>query len=263
MRWGWLWLLLVISAGRLAAEPLVFLETVGGVERRALVFPGHDAFNTPAPLLFAFHGFAGSPTSMAATKFHEYWPEATVIYPLGLPQMSTRYQREVPAWQPVPGRNDDRDVAFIDALLEDLRATLKVDDRRIYATGISNGAMFTYILLVERPRLFAAFAGVAAGVSFANQATMPRPVLMIHGKYDETAPLPSAIQTRDILRTLNGCGADIVEWAPGYLTYRPCATGQPVIWHLHDGGHVWPGDATKMIVKFFKQQELPAADVGE
>jgi hypothetical protein len=31
----------------------------------------------------------------------------------------------------------------------------------------------------------------------------------------------------------------------------------PVIWHLWDGGHWWPDDATTNIVKFFKEQALP------
>jgi len=253
MRIYWWLLSLIILSGCPGAEPVMFLETVRGVERRALVFPGRHAFDTPSPVVLAFHGFSGSATSMAATKFHDYWPDATVVYPQGLPTMSTRYHREVPAWQPEPGRDEDRDVAFIDALLADLRATLQVDDRRIYVTGISNGGMFAYILLVERPQIFAAFAPVAAAVSFVTRATVPRPLLIIQGKTDTTVPASAAMATRDILRTLNGCGTDEEAWAPGYITYRPCATGHPVIWRLHDGGHTWPRDATKMITRFFQQ----------
>jgi len=246
----WLLVLVFIAVHATATEPLIFKVTVNDVERQALVFPGKKAFKSRSPLVFAFHGFHGSPLAMAATKIHKEWPEATVVYPLGLPAWSNNSKKFVPAWQGGPGRDDDRDVAFIDVLLVDLQQTLKVDTRRIYATGISNGALFCYILLLKRPQLFAGFACVAGAADFVGEATVPKPVLIIHGKDDTTVSPDAAIHTRDHLRKLNGCGDKETEWAKGYTSYQPCT--QPVIWHMHNGGHVWPGDATKTIVKFFK-----------
>ena len=45
--------------------------------------------------------------------------------------------------------------------LASLRHTYNIDDDRIYATGFSNGGMFTYLLWAKRPNVFAAFAPVA------------------------------------------------------------------------------------------------------
>jgi len=246
-------ILLILLAARAIAEPLIFKVTVNDVERQALVFPGAHADTAPSPLVFAFHGFGGSPLSMAATKIHQAWPEATVVYPLGSPAYSKRAGKDVPAWQGGPDRDGDRDVEFIDVLLVDLQRTLKVDDRRIYAAGISNGALFCAILLVERPEVFAGFACVAGAADFVRDAAKPRPVLIIQGRADTTVKPNDAKRTRDLWKKLNGCGDRKQEWSPGYTSYRPCASGQPVIWHLHNGGHTWPGDATEMIVKFFKE----------
>ncbi|MHB0937366.1 MAG: CE1 family esterase [Armatimonadota bacterium] len=251
MRRHWWLLTLALLAVHAAAEPLIFKVTVDDVERQALVFPGKKASTAPSPLVFAFHGFGGSSLSMAATKIHKEWPEATVVYPLGLPAWSNRMQKFVPAWQGWPGRDNDRDVAFIDVLLADLQQTLKVDARRVYATGISNGALFCYILLLQRPQVFAGFACLAGAADFVSEATVPKPVLIIQGKKDTTVKPDAAIRTRDLLRKLNGCGEEEKEWANGYISYHPCT--QPVIWRLHNGGHNWPGEGTKMVVKFFKE----------
>lgn len=245
-------LLLLVTARTLAAS-FYCMVMVNGVERRALVYPGKHADESPAPLVLAFHGFHGSDTVMATTKLHWAWPEATIVYPLGLPKFSQRSQRPVPAWQPAPHDNDDRDVLFVDALLAKLHQKLLIDDRRIYAAGLSNGALFCFVLLVERPSLFAGFACVAGAADFVSDATVPRPVLMFQGKYDTTVRLSSAKRTRDLLRKLNGCGLQQSEWAPGFISYQPTTSGQPVIWHQHNGGHVWPGDATSMIARFFQQ----------
>jgi poly(3-hydroxybutyrate) depolymerase len=54
------------------------------------------------------------------------------------------------------------DVAFVDALLVHLQAAYRVDPRRIYASGFSNGASFTARLVQERSTVLAA-ASVGSG----------------------------------------------------------------------------------------------------
>jgi len=232
---------------------------VDGIERTALVFPGRRALNTPSPLILAFHGFSGSSRSMASTRLHVAWPEATVVYPEGIRVHSRRFGYEVPAWQSAPGRDNDRDVRFIDALLTDLHTAYQIDDRRVYAVGVSNGAIFSYVLFTLRPQYFAAFGIVAGAAGFVREAVIPRPVLIIQGKQDRTIRPEWAVETRDLLRLLNGCGTEEKEWSPGYLSYQPCVSGYPIVWHLHDGGHDWPHDATGKIIKFLKEQVLPPA----
>ena len=254
-----LWLLasLALLTVQVFAAPVTRKVTVDNVVRTALVYPGKDADSIPSPLVFVFHGFTGNSGNIArTTRLHEAWPEATVVYPQGLRTYSKRKQRNVPAWQAELGMDGDRDLFFVDALLADLREAYRVDERRVYATGSSNGAMFCYILLAVRPAWFAAFAPVAGADDAVEYATVPRPVLIIHGKKDTTVRPEAAQHMRDVLLQLNGCGTAQRPWAPGYIGYEPCASGQPIIWHLHDGGHIWPPDATRQIVRFFKQHAL-------
>lgn len=256
-----LWAFSMMAA---TAVPVMVKITVDEVERTALVYPGKEAAKTPAPLVVAFHGFTGTARSMARmSRLHEAWPEATVVYPQGLILDHPRWGKKGFGWQLKPGDLNDRDLRFVDALLTQVSATYQVDARRVYATGMSNGALFTYELLTARPQLFAAFAPVAGAAGFLKNATVPKPVLIIHGKDDKLVPLNWAEGSRDMIRRLNGCGEKTEEWAPGYQRYTPCKSGQPVIWHCHDGGHIWPGDATKQIVKFFKEHALPEKKAEE
>src|SRR5260370_1318733 len=98
-----------------------------------------------------------SPRGMA---FENSWPEAIVVYPQGLPTpgiiMDPKGER--PGWQREPEQEHDRDLKFVDAILATLRKKYSVDPYRIYATGFSNGGLFTYLLLSQRPNVFAAFA---------------------------------------------------------------------------------------------------------
>ena len=47
-----------------------------------------------------------------------------------------------------------------------------MDETRIYATGFSNGAGFTYLLWAARPTVFAAFAPVAGRLLVWNNMAM-------------------------------------------------------------------------------------------
>ena len=84
----------------------------------------------------------------------------------------------------VKGEYNDRDLKLVDAALAWAHATYTVDDDRVYATGFSNGAMFTYLLWAERGDIFAAFAPSAAAASRTRQHLAPKPVLHIAGEND-------------------------------------------------------------------------------
>jgi poly(3-hydroxybutyrate) depolymerase/sugar lactone lactonase YvrE len=232
---------------------------VDGRTRTALVFPGTNALNTPSPLVLLFHG-----SDFGAKWFSEWpkapvhlaWPEATVVYPQGTNVSAP--------WQVSPGERNDQDLHFVDALLKDLAATYKVDERRVFAGGASYGAYFVSLLLTMRPEPFAAFAPLATpDNAVVRSARVPRPVLITHGKRDTWVSIADAARLRDRWRRLNGCGTQAVEWAPGAVSYEPSSSGQPVIWYAHNeqlpviGGHMWPTTATAYIIRFFKEHPLP------
>jgi poly(3-hydroxybutyrate) depolymerase len=76
---------------------------------------------------------------------------------------------------------------FVDLMLRQLHQKFSIDDRRIYATGFSNGGRFCYILWSQRSNVFAAF-GICAGVIREPvRLTEPKPLLHIAGENDEVA----------------------------------------------------------------------------
>ncbi len=245
-----------------AAQHEILTVTVDGIERTAWVDPGKNATTTPSPLVFAFHGGvpgAGGATNMAARGLSQAWPEATTVYPLSLEPHSGFDFANV--WQYLPGENGDRDVRFVDALLRALTAAYKVDERRVFVTGFSDGAAMTYLLLTMRPERFAAFAPVSIWPApHLKWATVPRPVLITQGTADPGVFPEWAEWARNQVQRLDGCGGDARDWAQGSVSYQPCTSGQPVIYSLHSGGHMWTASMpiTGNIVRFFKEQALPA-----
>jgi polyhydroxybutyrate depolymerase len=204
--------------------------TLDGIVRQALVDPGKDAATTPSPLVFAFHGATQTSAGMAKLGLSQAWPEATIVYPDGPPRPSSVvFGATVPGWQNHPGEYDDQDVRFVDALLKQMSATYRVDERRVFATGLSNGAAFCYLLMKMRPEQFAAFAPVAAAATPSLKwAPVPRPVLITHGEADPIR-LSWAEWARNQVQRLNGCGTNTMDWARGAVLFQPCASGQPVI----------------------------------
>ena len=165
-----------------------------------------------------------------------------------------------------PARDRDvDDVGFVRAVVADVSRMLDVDRHRVYATGMSNGAMMAYRLACEAPDVFRAIAAIA-GTDNTSRCEPARPVsvLHIHARDDDHvlfeggagtgafrnpaavtdfASVPASV---DAWTRRNGCHGPprrIVE-VPGAQCdlYAPCAQGGQVQLCVTDGGgHSWPG----------------------
>ena len=62
-------------------------------------------------------------------------------------------------------KNGIDDVDFIRALIEGLQKRYAIDSKRMFATGLSNGAMMSYRLACELSDKIAAIAPVAGGMN--------------------------------------------------------------------------------------------------
>ena len=84
--------------------------------------------------------------------YHKHWPEAIAVYMQGLntPGVLTDPEGKRPGWQKRVGDQNDRDLKFFDAVLATLKKDYRVDEKRVYATGHSNGGAFTYLLWAAR-----------------------------------------------------------------------------------------------------------------
>jgi len=254
-----------LGAQRAAAapSPTVMKWTIGGVERRGLVFAPaalpRIGMGTIAkrPLVFAFHGHGGTARSASLSmRLQARWPEAIVVYLQGLPTVSpVDAQGKRPGWQRAMGENGDRDLKLVDAALSSLRSEYPVDDRRIYATGFSNGAFFTYLLWAARGSTFAAFAPCAGLLGADLHPAEPRPVLAIGGEND---PLVTFDRWKGVLATVRALDGATAPGSPcgSGCTLYPSTRKAPVEAITHPGGHVYPPWASEKVVDFFKSHEL-------
>jgi polyhydroxybutyrate depolymerase len=261
LRRGVLAAVVLISAlgVRAADSPARREWTVEGVKREALVrLPAVSADRT-APIVFVFHGHGGTMRSAARSQpVHELWSEAIVVFMQGLPTPGrlTDPQGKLPGWQSAVGIQGDRDLKFFDAVLATLRTEQKVDDRRIYATGHSNGGGFTYLLWAARRDVLAAFGPSAATSGQGTASLRPAPVIHIAGTNDELVKFAWQKATIDALIRLNHCSATGQTVGKG-LTLYPSTVGAPVMTYIHSGTHKYPAEATALIVDFFKTHARP------
>jgi polyhydroxybutyrate depolymerase len=165
---------------------------------------------------------------------------------------------------------------------------LPVDPKRIYATGLSNGGIFTQRLGCELSDTLAAI-GPDAGPMAANLLSSCKPgpiaVVGIQGGADARIPLEggemgegtvggiaaSAAQTMKLWATVNGCnltpdvanvrrsvndGTRVVKYS-----YSGCTAGTNVEYYIVQGmGHGWPG-ALAMRINGPTSHNINATDV--
>ncbi len=255
-------LALVVSLHTAAAADALTRHTltVDGATREALLYAPAKAKSEPAPLVFGFHGHGGNMAGAARQyHIHTLWPEAIVIYPQGLntPGQLTDPEGKKPGWQGAAGLQGDRDLKFFDAMLASLQERYKVDTKRIYSTGHSNGGGFTYLLWAERGDKFAAFGPSAAAARRVRDGLKPKPVIHIAGEKDPLVKFEWQKLTLDLVRKNNQCG-DGQPWGgiTGCTEY-PSKVGAPVVTFIHPGTHAYNPDAPAAIVKFFKEHALP------
>jgi len=226
---------------------------IDGVKRQAIVYaPSKES--AKAPLIFSFHGHGDDMQNFQGVGLQDFWPQAIVVYPQGLPTSRTG-EPALPGWQTSKGTYNDRDLKLVDEALASLRAKFQIDDARIYATGFSNGAMFTYLLWAECPNVFAAFAPVAARLGPSVTLSVPKPLLHIAGQNDQTIPFDAQKKAVEVARQVDGvskkgenCGVN--------CTFYASASGSPVMTVFHPGGHEYPDGTSETIVKFFKEHPL-------
>ncbi|MGK5050410.1 alpha/beta hydrolase family esterase [Janthinobacterium sp. RB2P8] len=212
------------------------------------------------PVVFNFHGGGMSMaeqmlyTQMNRTaERHQF----IVVYPQGIKQ----------DWNVGFGMDyltGTDDIGFTQAMLSKLRQDYRIDDKRVYATGLSRGGFFALRLAAELPQQFAAVASVGA--------PMPEPVRQHHKKTDKVGMLLiqgtadkvvlhegkaasylSAEGTFDYWRRHNGIEGSAPQ---SRLLPGPAGDATQVTWlgqdggaggasvallTVKEGGHTWPG----------------------
>lgn len=157
-----------------------------------------------------------------------------------------------------PQKRNLDDVGFLTALVERLERDENVDPRRIYVTGMSNGAMMAYRMACEAPLAIAAIGPVAGTQSVACAHPRPTSLLAIHGLDDGNVPFNGGLPRKgataklprravpDVIaewRAGDACRAPSLQSAGSVMTSRAnCAGGREVtLIAIAGAGHQWPG----------------------
>jgi polyhydroxybutyrate depolymerase len=222
--------------------------TIEGMTREAIVYaPAAPPAGSRAPLVLSFHGRGDDMRNFQHTDLHAAWPAAVVVYFQGLDGRGG-----LAGWQVERGESGDRDLKLVDAALASLRRQYDVDANRVYATGFSNGAMFTYLLWAERPDVFAAYAPVAGRLRPSVQPARPRPLFHVAGERDGQVTFTDQKAAIAIAVGVNGVGDKRASCGDGCTLYGG-GTPAPVMTWIHSGGHDYPRSTASRIASFFQQ----------
>ena len=247
----------------------------GGVTRtyRVHVPSGYDpAVRTP--LVLNFHG--SSRTGADQEAYSGLVPVADqegfiLVSPDGLDEQWTIAVNDDPA-----ALTTD-DMVFTTDLLAQLRAELCIDDLRVYAAGMSNGAEMASQVGCLLPADFAAIAPVA-GVEYDGCSGAGMPVIAFQGTDDQNVPFDTAEPAMADWADHNGCSGGPTSAAVtahvSAESYAGCNGADVVLYVVDGGGHTWPGaqddvayggagattheiDASKLIWAFFEAHPRP------
>ena len=240
---------------------------VAGVQRKYLLHipAGYDTIRR-APLVIVLHGHGES-----AENFEKYTGMSVkadqegfiAVYPQALGDPSDWHTA-------IDGPRKRDDIEFVRRLISLLERRYRIDHRRIYAAGHSNGGIMTYRLASTLSDRIAAIGVTAGSIGMVDSlgdtlriAPPPHPVSVIHfhGLADPSVPYrggPESDGPDNIVSVRNTISfwtsADHCPATPATRTvsadrnviiesYEPCAKGTEVtLYTIIDGTHRWPGD---------------------
>ncbi len=263
----------------------------GSTKRRFLLaIPQSYDGTKQVPLVFAFHGNNQSALKAAAT--YGLREEAAkrgwiVIYGDGVvAQGETGGSWNAYSCCSFARVSQSDDVGYVREVLALALGSLQLDKRRVYATGFSNGAMFTHRLGVELGDRFAAIApvagclsGIPAGGTTRSLVGAPVrqvPFLALHGRKDGTVPFDGGkvdVATFDaeavsvgFWATQNGCNTTPTTSYPqsgiARIVYGGC-TSEVQLVATDEGTHTYlqlekyGASTASYVLDFFQRFELP------
>ncbi len=247
---------------------------IGGHEREYLVSTPTDVHALDGlPLIMVFHGYRMTMDQMRATTNFDS-AHAVVVYMQGVNT----------SWAPAPyaTTTGEEDLAFFDAVREQMLRDYPVNPARVFAAGHSNGGGFVAYAACHRPHHLTGIATVSAAYYekvFEGCAPVPMKQIDFHGTADPVIDYEGGwrYHTRyePVQRVLveaekrNHCHpqpiAEPFERPGQKLTWQHCDA--PLEHYRLEGSrHVWPGGlidigpgaltsknfATKTILDFFR-----------
>lgn len=265
--------------------------SVNGLDRYYMIhIPASYKETVPAPLLFSLHGGGGNMKLQATDKYYKQISKSEAlgfiaVFPNGYSKFKSGSFATWNAGNCCADARDKNidDVAFIRELLKTLSQQLTIDQQKIYATGMSNGAMMAYRLACEMPETFKAIAAVA-GTDNTTECKPSRPISILHihalnddhvqfqggagraaarvAKVTDFKSVPHTVAKWIELNKCDGKSTRIQFNKGAYCdVYSNCAQNTKVqLCVTPKGGHSWPGGKNPLgVIRPF--QHLSATDV--
>ena len=210
--------------------------------------PGWDG-RTPIGTFFFIHGHRAS-----ASEMMEYQELSEAVHKLGFMLVAPQGLGDSWGTPGSPGEGKRDEVAFINAVVDDLEKRFPIDRGRLVASGFSQGSAVVWEIACHGDGRFAAFLPVAGVWWHPMPKTCtapPRPLLHIHGLADPVMPMGG----RTLRTWKQGDVAVAMETMRGYNQCRQagtrseqrgelsctfetdCASRAPVALCLHPGDH--------------------------
>lgn len=259
----------------------------GGFERTFdyYVPPSYDG-SEAISVVFSFHGLGGDPAGQQLLTRLAFLAEDEgfiAVFPA-----STTLEGDHEALPALPNANKQwniglprslqyfegvDDVGFVEAIIDYLTGKYNIDKTQVFATGFSNGAMFSYYLAAKIPDKIAGIGAVGAGTPL-NLAAMkdklkPVPVIIIMGTEDPIVPYEdregsfmSAEATAAFWVEINGINTEpeveyldpIKDDDPTRIRRTLWTNGVDgaavILYTVEGGGHTWPSGHQYYPVEF-------------
>ncbi|MBU0496963.1 MAG: prolyl oligopeptidase family serine peptidase [Candidatus Thermoplasmatota archaeon] len=231
--------------------------------------------NSSLPLVFVLHGGGGTGDGMERSLtlggFNTLADQNQflVVYPDGIDKNWNDGRTNISS---TAHQNNIDDIGFFKAMIENLSTEFSIDQKRIYVTGMSNGAMMSFRLAVELPDLFAAAAPVGGAfptdLPSLHNTTSTISLCMISGTNDPLVPWDggtvgtkrnprgtvfSVQESIEYWVTHNNCNStpkrsklpnkDLLDFTRVYQDIYQNGSNQTevILYTIQGGGHTWPG----------------------
>ena len=215
------------------------------------------------PLVLVFHGGLGNADNIETMTDFSLKADTSdfiVVYPYG----TGAFDKKLLTWNTwdccgYAHKKKIDDVSFIKKMLDVLKSKYKINEKMIYATGMSNGGMMCYMLACEMSDVFAAVAPVVATMfedadcNPSNELSM----IIFNSIDDQNIPYEGGIGERSLVKVNKMPVEKVVDfWSKKFncrllnkidgTDYQKINWGNTngteiIFYRMLKGGHTWPG----------------------
>ena len=279
-------LIVLLLQTMLTAKVLKNTINIHGLQRSYyLHLPTHYQKEKTLPLVFFLHGGGQNIKKMArSSQLNKLADQDNFIvaYPVGINKRWKDGRGETYGGK---SQEDVDDVKFIEKLITKLIHTHKVNAKKVYVTGVSNGGLMTLRLGCDLSHKLSAIAPVIANIpkKYIDQCKPKKTlsILLMNGTADPIVPyyggemkffkkhmgeVVSTEKTIDFWRRHNHCNkTPTLTHLPdankrdkssiSVSTYKHCKNNATVkLYSIHGGGHTMPGKKGFNIPKIVGQK---------